>query len=345
MIRVLIVDDSHFMQTVLKNILESAGDIKVIGFAGDGKEAVEKTKELKPDVVTLDVMMPSMDGLETLREIMKTAPTRVLMISAADRESADIAVKCVENGAIGFISKPKGSISTGMHSIGDEIIESVRQASAVEIGKLRGKTVSAEQKNAKKTYESAGVAVSICASLGGIPSVEKVVLPIRESRASFFLVQHMVPEVVESFAARLDSLSAMYVKVAEAGEVVRGNVLYVAPGDMHMRISGGRIVLSREERVNGVRPSADVLFASIADEYGANAIGITLSGTGRDGAAGLKRMHERGAFTVAESPDSALAFNMPRSAIDMGAIDLVLRAEEIHRMVEEKLDLMVSRDG
>jgi two-component system chemotaxis response regulator CheB len=345
MIKAFVVDDSHFMQVVIKNILESDPNIRVVGSASEGREAIEKIKELKPDVVTLDVMMPSMDGLETLKEIMRIAPTRVVMISAAEKESADIVVKCLESGAVSFISKPRGQISAGMYGIANEIIEGVKQAAALDIEKLKERRILPNVKRGKTAYETADFAVGLCASLGGIRSVEKVIMPLRESRASFFLVQHMVPEVIDSFAERLDSVSALYVKVAGEDEEVRGNVLYIAPGDMHMRVIDGRISLSREERVNGVRPSADILFASLAEEYGPRSIGIVLSGTGRDGARGMKEMHARGAKTIAEASETALAFNMPKNAIELGAVDMILRADEIPRVIEDTVQERWEKNG
>lgn len=343
-IKVLVVDDSHFMQVVIKNILEKDAEIQVVGFASDGKEAIEKIRELKPDVVTLDVMMPSMNGLETLKEIMRTAPTRVVMVSAADKESAEIAVECLENGAVSFISKPMGTVSAGMRTIGNEIIESVKQASVVDVEKLKERK-PLQLKGGKRTYDNANIAVAMCASLGGIRSIEKVVFRLKETKASFFLVQHMVPEVIESFAERLNSLSSLCIKLAKDNEKIRGNVLYIAPGDLHMRVVDGKIALSKEERVNGVRPSADILFASIAEEYMDRSIGIVLSGTGRDGALGIKEIHSKGGLTIAESSESALAFNMPKSAIETGAVDLILKAEEIAEVVEERVQRMVQTNG
>ena len=341
MIRVIVVDDSNFMVNVIKNILESDKGIRVIGTAKSGAEAIEKIKELKPDVVTLDVLMPGMNGLEALREIMRDCPTRVVMISAADKESADIVIRSLEEGAADFISKPQGPISPHMKRISSKIIDKVKTASSVDIEKLKNRKRREKKAHVKRIYGKSDAGVAIGASLGGISSIEKVLIPIKDSKASFFVVQHMLPEFVSSFAERLDSILNLKVKVAENGEMVKGGIVYIAPGGYHMKVINKRVVLEKGERVNGVMPSADVLMESVADEYGGKAIGIVLSGMGHDGSAGLKKIHDKRGLTIAESPESSTIFGMPNSAVESGCTDLVLDAGAIaHGVIEttEKLE-------
>ena len=340
-IRVIVVDDSNFMINVIKDILECDKEIRVIDTARSGSEAIRKIQILKPDVVTLDVLMPGMNGLEALREIMHDCPTRVVMISAADKESAGIVLKCMEEGAASFISKPRGPISSHMDIIASKIIDKVKTANSIDIEKLKdGQRKTTEKGNEKKIYGAGKIGVVIGSSLGGLRSIEKVLISIKDSRASFFVVQHMLSEFISSCAKRFDSILNLKVKVAEDEEVVRGGIIYIAPGNYHMKVIDKKIVLEEGTRVNGVIPSADILMESISEEYGNKAIGIILSGMGHDGSAGLEKIHEMDGFTIAESEKSSTIFGMPKSAIDRGCVDLVLDAEEMGHAIKKTIRKM-----
>jgi two-component system chemotaxis response regulator CheB len=330
MIKVLVVDDSLFMRNQIKDILEEDKEIKVIGEARDGLEAIERVKELKPDVLILDILMPKLDGLETLKQLMKIQPTRVVMVSGAEKTEADVGIKSLEEGAIGFVSKPYGPISP-LEMVKDEIIQQVKNASKVDLEKFLKRKVK-ERKVTRRVEKEveAKVAVAIGASLGGIKAIEEIISKIKYfDQAAFFVVQHLPYPFTSVFAERLDKLSSLKVVEAKANERLIAGRVYVAPAGYKLKLESRQIKLIEEAKPLGIKNTIDILMESIAKEFGANSIGIILTGIGSDGAKGLKQMHEKGAFTIAESPDSCAVFGMPKSAIEIGAADEVLPVDQI----------------
>jgi two-component system chemotaxis response regulator CheB len=330
MIKVLVVDDSLFMRNQIKDLLQQDKDIEVIGEAKDGLEAIERVKELKPDVVTLDILMPKLDGLETLKQLMKTQPTKVVMVSGADKTEADIGIKSLEEGAIGFVSKPYGPISP-LEMVKDEIIQQVKNASKVDLEKfLKRKTKEWKVISRIEEEVEAKVAVAIGASLGGIKAIEEIIPKIRYfDHAAFFVAQHLPYPFTSAFADRLNKLSSLKVVEAEANERIVAGRVYVAPGGYKLELKDKQIKLEQEVKPLGIKNTIDILMESIAKEFGANSVGIILTGMGSDGTKGLKRLRKKGAFTIAESRESCTVFGMPKSAIEVGAADEVLPVDQI----------------
>jgi len=343
MIKVLVIDDSAVIRHLLTEILNQADDIEVVGTAQDPIFATNKIKNLRPDVITLDVEMPRMDGLTFLQELMQTDPIPVVMVSALTQKGCETTLKALELGAIDYVTKPSIDVSSGVIGLGDEIIKKVRIAAK---SKVRRKNPSVSPSPLGKGGIKGGVAtldpskmsttdriVAIGASTGGTQAITEIITALPESISGIVIVQHMPPVFTRSFAERLNSISGLDVKEAETGDrVLRGTVL-VAPGNKHMAIrrNGAMYYVDIVDgpMVNFVRPSVDVLFRSVAKYAGKNAIGVILTGMGEDGARGMLEMKEAGAFTIAQDEASSVVFGMPKRAIELGAADRVVSLEEI----------------
>lgn len=333
MIKVLIIDDSAVMRCLLTEILNEAPDIEVVGASPDPIIALPKIQNLRPDVITLDVEMPRMDGLTFLGELMRTNPLPVIMISALTEKGCDVTLRALELGAVDYVQKPALDLKEGIRSIAEEIHRKVRIASRARVritGKIqrpKGKEVS------KDTFTTTDKIIAIGASTGGTQAITEIITSLPESIPGIVIVQHMPPLFTRSFAKRLDSISRLDVKEAETGDrVLRGTVL-IAPGDRHMIIRRNGAMyyteITDEPMVNFVRPSVDVLFSSVSRAAGKNAIGIILTGMGEDGARGLLEMKNSGAFTIAQDEESSIVFGMPRKAIEIGAAERVASIDEI----------------
>lgn len=340
MIRVLVVDDSLFMRKQIEDMLSKDKEIKVIGEAKDGLEAIEKIEKLNPDVVTLDILMPKMDGLQALKEIMKIHPTRVVMVSGADKTEGDIGIKSLEEGAIGFVSKPYGPISP-LETVKDEILLQVKNAAKVDLGKVMSRKRKAKKPGPKVKEEEAKIAVGVGASLGGIRAMEEIIPKIEYyDHAAFFVVQHLPSPFTVSFADRLNKLSNLKVVEAEDKEKIVAGRVYVARGGYKMKLKDKHIELIEEDKEPVIKNTIDTTMESISREFGKNSIGVLLTGMGKDGARGLKRMREKGAFTIAESKESCVVFGMPKSAIEMGAVDEILPNNQIADAIQYLLKEM-----
>jgi two-component system chemotaxis response regulator CheB len=319
-------------------MLSSDAQIQVIATARDGGDALKKVLELKPDVVTLDIEMPRMDGLATLAHIMARCPTPTLMLSAMDKREADIAILALEHGAIDFIPKPSGTISMDIAKVKDELLEKVRMASKI---KVKRAALSLPKKSFVKPLYVCGArkkVVAIGASTGG-PRALAGILPRLPSNlpAALLIAQHMPPTFTSSLAERLDRLSSIEVREAANGDEILPGKALLAPGDYHMVAEEGRVSLNKKPAMHGVRPSADALMASVADAYGSDAVGVILTGMGSDGAAGMRAIKERGGETIVEDESTCAVFGMPRAAIECGAANRVVPlhqiADEIMRML------------
>ena len=340
-IRVLIVDDSAVIRQVLTEILGQADDIEVVGTAQDPIFAMNKIRALRPDVITLDVEMPRMDGLTFLEELMKTSPIPVLMVSALTQRGNETTLRALELGAIDYIPKPRIDISEGVIKLGEEIIRKVRIAAKAKVRMPAQKKTSSRPLQSSFRLETTDRIIAIGASTGGTQAVTEIITALPESTPGIVIVQHMPPMFTRSFAERLNSLSRLDVKEASTGDrIIRGSVL-IAPGNKHMTIRRNGAMYYTEIKdgpmVNFVRPSVDVLFSSVAKYVGGNAVGVILTGMGEDGAKGLLEMKGAGAFTIAQDEATSVVFGMPRRAIEMGAVKRVAPLEEIPEIILENI--------
>ncbi|MDY6877409.1 MAG: chemotaxis response regulator protein-glutamate methylesterase [Chloroflexota bacterium] len=338
-IDVLVVDDSLLMQRLITHLLESDPRIRVVSTAANGHEAIEKVQALHPDVVTLDIEMPRMDGLEALQQIMQRAPTPVVMLSGVQEAAA--AVRSLELGAVEFVAKPSGTISVDLYKVRNELIRKVKlatlvnldRAAAIKTGPLIPLTAPARHPAPGRPWM-----LAIGASTGGPQALGRVLrcLPA-ELPAGVLIVQHMPAGFTASFAQRLNQRSPLPVEEARDGQKVMTGSAYVAPGGIHMVVVEERghpiIRLQDTPPVNSVRPSADVLMGSVARMNGARSMGVVLTGMGADGAEGLAQIKAAGGLTLAQDKASSTIFGMPRAAIERGVVDGVLSLSKIPRAI------------
>ncbi len=332
-IKVLIIDDSAVIRHLLTEILNDSDDIEVVGTAQDPVFALKKISSLRPDVITLDVEMPRMDGLTFLEELMKTDPVPVVMVSALTRKGCETTLRALELGAIDYVPKPGIDVSKGIVDLGEEIVRKVRIAAKAKVRHRFRSRPPAPGPRTEPVISTTDKIVAIGASTGGTQAITEIITALPESTPGIVIVQHMPPQFTRSFAERLNSLSRLDVKEAGSGDrVLRGTVL-IAPGNEHTAIKRNGAMYYTEvrggPRVNYVRPSVDVLFSSVARYAGKNAIGVILTGMGEDGARGMLEMKNAGAFTIAQDETSSVVFGMPKKAIEMNAVDRVASLEEI----------------
>ncbi len=331
MIKVLIVDDSPFVRIALRKLLSSEEDIKVVGEASNGKEAIALAESLKPDVITLDINMPIMDGLTALEHIKRVCPTcKVIMISALTKEGARETIEALNKGAVDFITKPSGFDE--LFAFKDEIIGKIRAAFQTsqkpKIAPVKRTPIPAEVEK----FEITPV-VAIGVSTGG-PQTLNVILPKlpADFPAPVLIAIHMPDTFTAAFARHLDSICKLPVKEAEEGETIKGGQIYVSRGRIHMTINGspGRAYVRyvQDERFI-YKPSADLLLSTCAQVYEKNTIGVILTGMGNDGSKGIVEVKNRGGTTVAEDPSTAILWAMPENAIKTGCVDYVLPKEQI----------------
>ncbi len=336
-IRVLVVDDSFLMRKILSDIINSDPDLEVIEKAKDGKEALEKMLSLQPDVTTLDVNLPVMDGLSVLEEAMKKQFVRVIMLSAYTRSGASATIRALELGAIDCIAKPSGEISLDLKKLKEEIVSKIKIAAKAEINKY---IYPVPQSAGERALEHLYKVVVIAASTGG----PKVVLDIMQSipgdvGAALLIIQHMPEGFTMSFAERICWQSQLKTKEAEDGDMLVPGKAFVAPAGLHLVLEktgdGVRIRLNQEPRVNFVRPSADVTMFSAADIFGKDTIGVILTGMGRDGADGAKRIKEKGGKVIIQNMETSVVWGMPKAVYDAGLADKILPVEEVPAAILE----------
>lgn len=345
MVRVIVADDSHFMRSVISDILEEGG-INVVAQARNGQEAVELVTRHDPDVVTMDVEMPTMDGIEAVEQIMDVHPTPVLMLSAHTDENADVTFEALDNGAVDFFTKPGGEVSMEMSRLKDQLVEMVASVAEVD-------TTGGTDKGAARTVESAtrtyvdNPTLLIGSSTGGPKMVEQVLseLPI-EADFRVLVVQHMPDGFTGRFASRIDSQSDYDVREATDGVRIGGGEALVAPGGQHLLVSNYvhgavRVSLSDDPPVNSVRPAVDMTMSSAAEVIDDLLVGVILTGMGEDGAAGIKSIKAVDGRTIAQDEETSAVFGMPKRAIETGYVDEVLPIDGI---TEGVLDLTLA-DG
>lgn len=348
--RVLVIDDSALIRSVMKEIIDREDDMECVGAAPDPLVAREMIKSLNPDVLTLDVEMPKMDGLDFLERLMRLRPMPVVMVSTLTELGSNITFRALELGAVDFVSKPKMDIARGMEEYAKEITDKIRAAAQAKVRKTATAAVIQERFSADAIlpsvvghYSSTEKLIIIGASTGGTEAIKEVLTRLPADVPAILVTQHMPEKFTKSFADRLNGLCKISVKEAEHNERILPGHAYIAPGHSHLLLkrSGANYMteLSQGPPVNRHRPSVDVLFRSAANVAGANAFGIILTGMGKDGAQGLLEMKQAGAHTIAQDEASCVVFGMPREAIAVGGACEVLPLQNIARRTLEYLAL------
>lgn len=368
-IRVLIVDDSAFMRKVLQSIIAADPQLEVCGEARDGRDAVTQTEVLRPDVITMDINMPHMDGLQATEIIMSSNPRPIVVVSSESREGAEVTLKALDLGAIDFVAKPTGGIDLDMNSVKEELCRKLKVASKVRVvrtatrsklqqdiagGAPRTEPVKSFEQSLQETRSGGTITaaapapargggkfpiVVVAASTGGPATLMKFVpyFP-KDFPGAVILVQHMPGSFTSQFSQQLQEVSQIRVKEAEAGEIIVPGQLYICPGSHHMRVSPtGRVSLDDGPRIGGYRPCADLTLDSAADYAGPMSIGIILTGMGNDGAKGVQTIKNVGGHVIAQDEATAVIFGMPQEAIKTGAVDQTLPIDAIYHAIEKRM--------
>jgi two-component system chemotaxis response regulator CheB len=338
-IRVLIVDDSTFVRQALTRMLGADPEIVVAGQAVDGREAIDKVHELDPDVVTMDVQMPRMGGLEALARIMAEHPVPVLLLSSLTREGAEVTLKGLELGALDFVDKSRVQGAMNLLELGEELRAKVKALGSIPASRLRAAPVALARLERPVASDQRAELVVIGTSTGGPAALQAIIPRLPEGlHSAVLVVQHMPPGFTRSLAERLASMSALPVREAVDGEPVAAGQVLIAPAGLHMKLrrrgAGLRVWLDEEPRSALHRPAVDVLMASAAKLSGERCLGVLLTGMGSDGVAGLRAIREAGGRTFAESEETCVIYGMPKAAAEAGVVD---RSVPLHRMADEIL--------
>jgi two-component system chemotaxis response regulator CheB len=347
-IRVLVVDDSAFMRRVIGEAIASQPDLELAGTANNGLDALLKVEQLKPDVLTLDVEMPEMDGLAALRHLMARYPRPVIMVSSVTQAGATATIRALNIGAVDFVAKPSGAISLDFHRVRDELLQKIRIAatarvtgtSAVSAGRPAPSSHPPLPRQA--AVERAGRfdrLVVIGSSTGGPRALGTLVPQLRnDGHTAYLIVQHMPAGFTKSLAERLDSLSELTVREAQEGDRLAAGVALVAPGDFHLRVAAtGAIELDHSDRVHGVRPSVDITLGSVAQHFGRQTVVSILTGMGVDGATGAAAVHAAGGSVLAEDESTCVVYGMPRAVVEKGVADRVVPLDRMAHAVSDAL--------
>jgi two-component system chemotaxis response regulator CheB len=354
--RVLIVDDSAFMCKVLENIFNADDQLQVVGHAKDGREAVALAESLKPDIITMDINMPKVDGLQATAEIMTTNPRPIVVVSSESKEGAASTLKALELGAIEFVAKPSGGVDLDMQSVKEELLRKVRMAAKVRVVRTASRLVSSVQKAGSAPQPAPTKASSrpaansgadqripivvLVASTGGPATVMRLAPGFtRDFPAAVILVQHMPASFTTQYATQLSEFTGIRVKEAEPNEPLQPGTLYICPGGQHLHVTQtGRIQLDGSSgRVNGYLPNMDVTLESVAAYAGSMSIAAILTGMGNDGANGAKAVKSAGGLVLAQDEATCVIFGMPAEAIKLGAVDQVLGIDDIYPAIEKRV--------
>ncbi len=357
-VRVLIVDDSAFMRKVLETILISDPQLQVIGHAKDGREAVALAESLKPDVMTMDINMPHMDGLQATAQIMTTNPRPIVIVSSESKDGAASTLKALELGAIEFIAKPNSAIDLDMQSIREDLLRKVKMAAKVRVVRTASRLAAALQSTphngaapisrpapivsrpSSPLSDQRFPVVVLAASTGGPATVMRLAPGFtKEFPAAVILVQHMPAAFTTQFAAQLAEFTEIRVKEAESGDMIQPGNLYICPGAQHLRVNPlGRIQLdSATGRIAGYLPNIDVTMESVAAYGGTLSIGVVLTGMGNDGAQGAKAIKKAGGHVIAQDEATSVIFGMPAEAIKLQVVDQVLGLDDIYSAIEKRV--------
>ncbi|MGL5617416.1 MAG: protein-glutamate methylesterase/protein-glutamine glutaminase [Sarcina sp.] len=335
-IKVLIVDDSLLIRKVIADIINKQSDMEVVGEASDGTKLLEKLKEVTADVITLDVEMGKMNGIEVLKELEKNEEVhRILMVSSLTTKSSEVTMECLRRGALDFIEKPDKS-DFRLKKIEEDLVEKIRVISKVDIRNIK----KIREIDVKKIEATRGIrvknagkiqAIAIGASTGGPKALNEIITKLPEDLGvPIFIVQHMPKGFTKSFAERLDRHSSLRVSEGFEGQVIGRNVVYIAPGGYHMEISSSKkITLNEEPTIWGVRPAVDNLFVSAAKAYESGLLSIVLTGMGKDGAAGTIFVKSKKGYCISQDEESSLIYGMPRVAYETGSVDKVVTLEKM----------------
>ncbi len=353
-IKVLVVDDSAFMRKSISLMLESDDDIEVIATARDGLEGFNLAKKLMPDVITMDIEMPQMDGLTSLQKIMKECPTNVIMLSSLTTDGAASTITALEYGAVDFIPKELSYINVNIIKIKEDLIRKVKEFSKqkalrdrlTRLQRLSGQYSVTAQKSTANYFKLPKLgykAVALGISTGGPLSLQKVIPKLKQNiNCPFFIVQHMPPKFTKSLAERLNDLSELTVKEAENNELIKNNTVYIAPGGFHMKLNQKvnkdvSISISEEPSDTLHRPSVDVMINSVVKVYGKYTLGIIMTGMGKDGLEGIKSLKSLTGYTIAQDENSCVVYGMPRAIVDAGYADVVAPLEDIPEIINRVL--------
>jgi two-component system chemotaxis response regulator CheB len=342
---VLVVDDSAFMRKLIAEIIESSGAFHVVGTAVDGVEALQKIRTLNPDIVTLDIEMPRLNGLQALEQIMAEMPRPVVMLSAAGSELGNaMTLRALERGALEFVRKPSGPVSIDLSIVRVQLMSALEAARAMNMGGMRTSPPPAAARHPepvpRKSPDAATRVVAIAASTGGPRALAEIIPRLPEDLgAAVVIVQHMPGEFTKLLAERLRAMSTLWVAEAMNGKLLRENRVYIAPGGYHMTLRGepGNASISLDESPTmwGVRPAADPLFFSVASTFGPASIGVVLTGMGRDGAEGLRRIREAGGRAIVQDRDSSIIYGMPQAALAAAGTDKIAKLNDIAPLIRD----------
>jgi two-component system chemotaxis response regulator CheB len=354
--KVLVVDDSAFMRKVLETIFNADEQLQVVGQAKDGREAVAMAESLKPDVITMDINMPHVDGLQATAEIMTTNPRPIVVVSSESKEGAASTLRSLELGAIEFVAKPSGAIDLDMQSVKEELLRKVRMAAKVRVVRTASRLASTIQKGgtakpsamppaSSRPASTSGLGqrfpvVVLAASTGGPATVMRIAPGFtHDFPAAVILVQHMPATFTTQYAAQLAEFTEIRVKEAEANESLQPGTLYICPGGQHLRVTPtGRIQLDGTSgRINGYLPNIDITMESVAAFAGPLSIGAVLTGMGNDGAIGAKAIKSAGGLVLAQDEATSVIFGMPAEAIKAGAVDQVLGIDDVYAAIEKRV--------
>jgi len=339
MIKVLIVDDSKLIRALLAEMISTAPDMEVVGEAEDPFDARDKIKALSPDVITLDIEMPKMDGITFLRNLMRLRPMPVVMLSTLTAEGAPITLEALSIGAVDFLEKPKVNVAEELPLYTETLLEKLRAAAGAKVIRHKAKSEEMEQRQAalQKNWDNLSFKlnhlVAIGASTGGTEAIKEVITKLPENFPPVVVTQHIPAVFSTTYAERLNKTSKMTVYEAEDGQLIRQGCVYIAPGDEHLKIvkKGGALhcKLEKSEPVNRHRPAVDVMFDSIAEIVPKRTNAVILTGMGADGAKGLLTLREKGAYTLAQDEASCVVYGMPKAAYDLGAVEKVMPLDKI----------------
>lgn len=334
-IKVLVVDDSKFIRTLFTGLLNEYPDIEVVGSAEDPYDAREKIKTLNPDVLTLDVEMPKMDGISFLEKIMKLRPMPVVMASTLTKEGADVTIRALELGAIDYVTKPSSTfIQSGITELGNSLADKIRVAANANVRAAQDMSHPHIPQHITEHSFDKNKIIAIGASTGGVEAIREVITRLPANSPPVLITQHMPEKFTEMFAKRLDNITKIKVQEAQDGMLLKAGNAYIAPGNYQMGVvkdqsKGFKIKISDSDPVSGHKPSVDYMFDSVASVIGDKAVGIILTGMGKDGANGMLKMKQSGSYNIGQSQDSCVVYGMPKAANDSGAVDLELPVEKI----------------